>query len=71
MFNVGDDFKKLEVGLNLGLIIDVCIIRIMEREMNIVELIYNFDGMIVIVMNFKNGEILGMFSWLSFDLVDF
>lgn len=27
--------------------------------------------MIVIVMNFKNGEILGMFSCLGFDFMDF
>ncbi len=71
MPNVGDDFKKPEAGLNLGLTIDARITRIMEREMNIAESTYNPDGMIAIAMNPKNGEILGMSSRPSFDPADF
>lgn len=53
MPNIGDDFKKPEAGLNLGLTIDARITRIMEREMNIAESTYNPDGMIAIAMNPK------------------
>lgn len=71
MFDEVDDYMLFKDGFDMKLIVDLKVQMIMEREFDNVEVKYYFDGMIVVVMNLKNGEILGMVSRFDFDLVDY
>lgn len=66
MENMVDEYRAPVNGKNLQLTIDSKIQTIMEREMDIAEATYNPDGIIGIVMNPKNGEILAMASRPTF-----
>ena len=66
MENMVDEYRAPVNGQDLQLTIDSKIQTIMEREMDIAEATYNPDGIIGIVMNPKNGEILAMASRPTF-----
>jgi len=66
MQNMVDEYRAPVNGQDLQLTIDSKIQTIMEREMDIAEATYNPDGIIGIVMNPKNGEILAMASRPTF-----
>jgi len=66
MQNMVDEYRAPVNGQDLELTIDRKIQTIMEREMDIAEATYNPDGIIGIVMNPKNGEILAMASRPTF-----
>ena len=66
MENMVDDYRAPINGQDLQLTIDSKIQTIVEREMDIAEATYNPDGIIGIVMNPKNGEILAMASRPTF-----
>ena len=66
MQNMVDEYRAPVNGKDLQLTIDSKIQTIVEREMDIAEATYNPDGIIGIVMNPKNGEILAMASRPTF-----
>lgn len=66
MQNMVDEYRAPVNGQDLQLTIDSKIQTIVEREMDIAEATYNPDGIIGIVMNPKNGEILAMASRPTF-----
>lgn len=66
MENMVDEYRAPINGQDLQLTIDSKIQIIMEREMDIAEATYDPDGIIGIVMNPNNGEILAMASRPTF-----
>lgn len=66
MENMVDEYRAPINGQDLQLTIDSKIQTIMEREMDIAEATYDPDGIIGIVMNPNNGEILAMASRPTF-----
>lgn len=71
MLDEVDDYIFLKDGFDMKLMIDVKVQMIIEREFDNAVVKYNLDGMIVVVMNLKNGEVFGMLSCFDFDLVDY
>ncbi|RHW36502.1 stage V sporulation protein D [Neobacillus notoginsengisoli] len=71
MDDMADDYEPPTDGLDLKLTIDTKIQTIVERELEIAQKTYNPDGLIAIVMNPNNGEILAMSSRPTFDPADF
>ncbi|CEG26727.1 stage V sporulation protein D [Bacillus sp. B-jedd] len=71
MDDMADDYEPPTDGLDLKLTIDTKIQTIVERELQIAQKTYNPDGLIAIVMNPNNGEILAMSSRPTFDPANF
>jgi stage V sporulation protein D (sporulation-specific penicillin-binding protein) len=71
MNDMADDYQPPVDGLDLKLTIDSRINTIVERELDIAEATYQPDGIIALVMNPNNGEILAMSSRPSFDPANF
>jgi len=71
MDDMADDYEPPKDGLDLRLTIDTKIQTIVERELQIAQKTYNPDGLIAIVMNPNNGEILAMSSRPTFDPANF
>lgn len=71
MDDMADDYEPPTDGLDLRLTIDTKIQTIVERELQIAQKTYNPDGLIAIVMNPNNGEILAMSSRPTFDPANF
>lgn len=69
--NIADDFKAPVDGDNLKLTIDNKIQKIIERELDNAEAVYDPDGVIAIAMNPNTGEVLAMSSRPTFDPANF
>ena len=69
--NIADDFKAPVDGDNLKLTIDNKIQKIIERELDNAEAVYDPDGAIAIAMNPNTGEVLAMSSRPTFDPANF
>lgn len=71
MNDMADDYEPPVDGLDLQLTIDSKVQTIVERELDIAQATYNPEGIIAIVMNPNNGEILAMSSRPNFDPANF
>lgn len=71
MNDKADKYSPPVDGLDLKLTIDSRIQTIIERELDIAEMIYKPDGSIAIAMNPNTGEILAMSSRPNFDPANF
>ena len=65
--DLNDIYSSPVAGLNINLTIDLNIQKSLEREMNNINDMFHPDMALAIVVNPKNGEILGMSSLPDFD----
>ena len=65
--NLNDIYSSPVKGLNINLTIDLNIQKSLEREMNNINDMFHPEMALAIVVNPKNGEILGMSSLPDFD----
>ena len=65
--NVSDIYVEPQDGMNLYLTIDINIQKSIERELNNIVDMFSPDMALAIVMNPKNGEILGIGSRPDYD----
>ena len=65
--NISESYSEPYNGFNVLLTIDIDLQLAIENELDIAMSKYNADNALIIAMNPKNGEILGMASRPSFD----
>ena len=65
--NMTEVYKQPSSGMNITLTIDINIQKSLEREMDNINDMFNPDMALAIVVNPKNGEILGIASTPDFD----
>ena len=65
--NLTDVYNEPTSGLNISLTIDINIQKSLEREMDNIKDMFNPEMALALVVNPKNGEILGMSSYPDYD----